>query len=228
VTNKEFLLIPSIGRNTKQGVTGEIDALEDNLLAEFKRLTASAVDTSPKTNIEWLFLAQHYGLPTRLLDWSTNPLVALYFAVEHDDKTDACVYVCKRKLEDKHDQYDYKTADYTQQVKMNTMAWQLAPIVGGVLFLRPNYSDQRYLNQRSVFSCPADPFSPLELQDLKRFELKDEWKPALRERLRAMGVATAHIYPGLDGIAKEIKVFSFDPVTDGRLSISNSTIKHQL
>jgi FRG domain len=47
----------------------------------------------PTDKWEWYFLMQHYGAPTRLLDWSDNPLLALYFAVaDHSGKQDAAVW----------------------------------------------------------------------------------------------------------------------------------------
>ncbi|RDX37255.1 FRG domain-containing protein [Kangiella sp. HD9-110m-PIT-SAG07] len=66
---------------------------ETTLLKRFKQSAAMLIDTSPNESFDWLFLMQHYGVPTRLLDWSESPLVALYFAVEnleqHGDKDGA-------------------------------------------------------------------------------------------------------------------------------------------
>ncbi len=53
----------------------------DEMLLAFKRKALPFIKRDPCNDFEWLFLAQHYGLPTRLLDWTTNALVALYFAI---------------------------------------------------------------------------------------------------------------------------------------------------
>ncbi len=227
VSNKDHKLIPSIGRGTEANTGGNISFVERDMMDEFKRLSVPVIASSeiPTCEFEWLFLAQHYGLPTRLLDWSTNPLVALYFAVEKDDITDGAVYAVQHPASDQYQLFDHSTADYNKEHKKNKSSlFAILPKQGEYIFVRPKYSDQRYLNQRSVFSCPSNPYIPLELENSSFLTFKGEWKPELRNRLKRLGISTSFIYPGLSGIATEVKSFKYDPIQSGSLKVISCAV----
>lgn len=81
-SSSDYKLIPSIGRRFKDGQESVLMQYEREIFEDFKRKYSMFTDVRPKNDKEFLFLAQHYGLPTRLLDWTYNPLIALYFACE--------------------------------------------------------------------------------------------------------------------------------------------------
>ena len=229
VTDKDHELVPSIGRSTEAGTSGDISTLERDLMEEFKRLSVPELTLPPTSEFEWLFLAQHYGLPTRLLDWSSNPLVALFFAVERKDEVDGAVYMVRHAVSDQYELFDYHTADYTKETKKVPFSmFAIQPSQGTVVFVRPKYTDRRYQNQKSIFSCPEDPFRVLEIDGLKKLEFSGRLKPALRSRLRTLGIATSFICPGLGGVASEAKCFHYDPVTSGRMKIVTASVDLKL
>jgi hypothetical protein len=67
---------------------------EDEIREEFVRRAPSLTSYNPRNAWEWYFLMQHYSAPTRLLDWTEDPQIALYFALKDSEGYhDAAVWV---------------------------------------------------------------------------------------------------------------------------------------
>lgn len=88
-SNADWQLLPGLLRK-------KLSVSESSLMSRFKQSAAMLSENRPRNSFDWIFLMQHYGVPTRLLDWSENPLVALYFAVSDPAKNsegDAAIWL---------------------------------------------------------------------------------------------------------------------------------------
>jgi hypothetical protein len=163
----------------------------------FQRFTAAMeiLDVPPETSTDQgslLALAQHYGLPTRLLDWTESPYVAAFFAYN------------SRALWGTSDQHvaiwvlDSQDPIWSAQYGVEIVNVSLS----GNLRLR---------NQSGRFTLARTPFASLEEyvsahgdtgDPLRRFLLPgNEWSKALAD-LDAMGINHAHVYPEVEGAAQ--------------------------
>jgi len=87
-------LLPSLFRQFELSQKlGGFQNLEQSVFDLFKARAHPFLDTIPQSYLDWMVLAQHHGCPTRLLDWTGNPLVALFFATESDDHQDGVIWL---------------------------------------------------------------------------------------------------------------------------------------
>lgn len=89
--NIKFSLEPALQREW-EGEPQGLKRAEASMFAEFKRAAPYLLPSATTNDWDRLSMAQHYGMPTRMLDWTVNHMVALWFALSSPAETDAAVW----------------------------------------------------------------------------------------------------------------------------------------
>ena len=202
--------------------TGGFVAHEKHLLTSFRKYAVErAVHGDWIWN--WLSLAKHHGLPTRILDWSYSPYVAMHFATanfnefDHDGtiwcvdylKTNGLLPPTLQKI------LKAENANIFTTEMLNGVAASLSDFdaLGGdfVLFFEPPSLDERIVNQFALFSLPSSP--KLSLEDFlkqgesmyRRIIIPAELKWEVRDKLDQANITERVLFPGLDGLSRWLK-----------------------
>jgi hypothetical protein len=203
--------------------TGGFEAKERHLLTSFRKYALrSAVHGDWVWN--WLSLAKHHGLPTRLLDWTYSPYVAMHFATQdfrhfEDDAAIWCVDYRKTNellpkqlctIAEKED-VNIFTTELLNSVATTLEAFDGLSRNDFVVFFEPPSLDERIVNQFALFSLPSSP--TLHLQALleqresafRRIVIPASLKWEIRDKLDQANITERVLFPGLDGLSQWLK-----------------------
>ncbi|MBD9630160.1 FRG domain-containing protein [Pseudomonas sp. PDM19] len=208
-------LAPSISRQRENPVQDEFAYFK-----KFKQDAARVVSDLPSDEWGWMFLMQHYGIPTRLLDFSENPLVALYFAVSSHPGADGALYVMDpvawnaengMRGSTKDDiplcGIDEEMSQYMMSSAMQTIGvGQSAPALAAI----GARNSRRIFAQEGtfvVFHHDMDMDGKVQNADCKsvwRYRISATNKELIKRHLALLSINEFSIFPELDKLAKKI------------------------
>jgi FRG domain-containing protein len=233
---RDWPLRPSLLRPAKQtGLSAEMFVeLEERLLDEFKeraygQLPAEFLPTTSVEIVNWWMLMQHYGAPTRLLDWTASPFVAAYFAVAQSaaaaTRTDEAGVVWMVQAG--------RLVQLTGAAGLSSLPDNLfdqrkvlsdPKASPGLTFLQRSRLTDRMIAQQTYFSISSSPLtdhdelirqamapelarlSPGTQADVTVLKLliPADLKMEFLRRLRAMNITSSALFPGIDGLGRSL------------------------
>lgn len=224
-------------RSTLHRLHSNPSDIEGALLRNFRRYGSSALGTREPCLWRDLTLAQHHGLPTRLIDWTTSPLVALHFAVgtEPDRSIDGVIHLLslrsqqllpkdlKQRL-DEHQAHVFTTQMLSDFQNFNGFD-ALGEDSDFVAVIEPPALDQRIVTQHSVLTALPSPDATISSycdrnpQFFRQLIIPGSLKWEARDKLDQLGINERILFPGLDGLTSWLSRY-YREVTDGDASLS--------
>jgi hypothetical protein len=215
MTSSDYRLASKLSR-----LGGDYKRLEHHLLRNFRKYAIQTANM-PDTIWNWLSLAQHHGLPTRLLDWTISPLVAAHFATANTATfhVDGAIWAVNHRMVHQMlpgtlratleaEGADFFTVEMlTETVESLQTLDRLAPDPF-VIFFEPPSIDARIINQYAAFAVMSNPEAKF-----------DEWlqvhpdcwfkiiisaglKWEIRDKLDQANITERVLFPGLDGLSR--------------------------
>ena len=185
-----------------------------SLLSDFKRYGEIKLRKAPDPNeeLKWVQLAQHYGLPTRLLDWTKNAAIALYFACLEPNDKDGAVYIMNPVDLNRNTAGEARVFDPHSDAKIIKPYWKLK---GGhkakgpeTVAIYPTWNSERIMLQQGVFTLHGSQNFTLTENDAPSIlyvRIRKEHKRGLMNELERVGVNEMAIFPETEHLCNYLK-----------------------
>lgn len=185
---------------------------EKTLLSAFKQNATMLTDKQPNNSFDWMFVMQHYGVPTRLLDWSESPLVALYFALQKsEDEHDAVIWALKptelnknANIKNRYEEFyipsfeDEEISGYSIESVISSKV-ELSPVA--VIATRNN---PRIQAQMGVFTIHHNEIIPIEdignKSHIIKYIISKDSKRNILKQIEILGITEFQLFPELSSI----------------------------
>lgn len=187
-SDKDWKLIPKAGRDAFKNVSDLV------IFEHWKRRATFHLEKENYSDWELLSIAQHTGLPTRLLDWTYNPLVAIFFAASENFEKDGALYIYKNDYRIDHENF--------------------GPFEGisPIHIYQPNASSGRIANQLGYFTVHKEPTLALDNETkigyLEKLIIPANLKKEITHFLNHYGINNLTLFPDLEGLAKHLCWFA--------------------